>query len=153
MSNVGKDFNKVKDAIDDFAKNIAEEVANIRYYEVDRIKAVASTRLNFAIQELLQLQLLDNEEEKAKLVDQYINPSIPNWKKEKLKRQITALNLEIKKSNRLRATFADYNEYRQLSHYLIDKFGVQILEDFRANYLNKGENAIHIKKRSATPKE
>jgi hypothetical protein len=148
MSSVGKDFNKVRDAIDDFARNIAQEVADIRYYEVDKIKAIAATRLNFAVQELLQLQFLDYEKQKATLVDQFINRHTPNWKKEKLKRQITALNLEMKQNNRLRATFADYNEYRQLSHYIIDKYGKDVLHDFRENYLNKGENATHIKMRT-----
>jgi glutamyl-tRNA reductase len=153
MSNVSKDFNKVRAAIDDFAKNIAQEVADIRYYEVDKIKAIAATRLNFAVQELLQMQFLDYEQEKAKLVDQYIDPHIPNWKKEKLKRQITALNLEMKQNNRLRATFADYNELRQLSHYIIDKYGKEVLHDFRNNYLNKGENATHIRRRTGNQKE
>jgi hypothetical protein len=146
-----KDFNKVMHAIDDFAKNIAEEVANIRYYEVDRIKAIAATRLNFAIQELLHFQLLGYEEEKAKLVEVYLDRATPNWKKEKLKKEITALNLVIKKNNRLKTTFADYNEYEQLRHYVMDKFGIPAIKDFQDNYVNRGENAKHIKMRSNNP--
>lgn len=143
-----KDLNKVRAAIEDFAKNIAQEVADIRYYEVDRIKAIASTRLNLAIQELLQLQLLDYEQEKAELVDEYLKSATPNWKKEKLKKEITKLNLVIKQNNRLKATFRDYNEYEQLRHYVIDNFGIPAIKDFQDNYLNRGENAKHIKMRS-----
>lgn len=146
MSN--KDFKKAKQAIDDFANNIAEEISVIRYFEVDKIRAIAITRLIFALQELLQMQLLEYEEERAILKDVYLNPSTPNWKKEKLKKEITKLNLTIKQNNRLKATFADYNEYEQLRHFVMDKFGVPAIKDFQDNYLNRGENAKHIKMRS-----
>lgn len=149
MSN--KDFNKAKLTIEDFAKNIAEEISGIRYYEADRIKAIAATRLLFALQELLKMQLLENEEDRAKLKDVYLNPATPNWKKEKLKKEITKLNLVIKQNNRLKTTFADYNEYEQLRHYVMDKFGVPAIKDFQDNYVNRDENAKHIKIRSNNP--
>lgn len=151
MGNATHDFNKVREAIDDFAKNIAEEVADIRYYEVDRIKAIASTRLNLAIQELLQMHLFDLEQEKAQLVDVYLDRNTPNWKKEKLKKEIANLNVELKMSNRLKCTFGDYNEYKQLRHYIKEKIGQDVLDDFAANYLNKNGNDKHIRLREASP--
>jgi hypothetical protein len=153
MGNALNDFDKVRQAIDDFAKSIAEEVANIRYYEVDRIKAVASTRLNMAIQELLQMHLFDLEQEKADLVAAYLDLRTPNWKKERLKKEIAGLNVELKKSRRLKCTFGDYSEYQQLRHYLKEGIGQQVLDDFEANYLNKNGNEKHImiRESSTTP--
>ena len=99
------------------------------------------------------MQWLEYEEERAKLKDVYLNPRTPNWKKEELKKEITKLNLVIKQNNRLKSTFADYNEYEQLRHYVMDKFGVSAIKDFQDNYLNRGENAKHIKMRSTHQKK
>ena len=147
-----KDLNKIRETIEDFAKNIAEEVAHKRYYEVDEIKAIATTRLTLALNELVGMQLLDMESDMVGLVKMYQDPSVPGWKKFKLQGEIAELKLKIKQNNRLKSSFEDYNEYKQLVHYVRDKYGNDVFQDFCDNYRNKEENVLNITKRQPKSK-
>lgn len=141
-----KDISKIRETISSFAKSIAVEVADKRYYNVDEIKLIAETRLEFALWDIVQINVLLFESEKERLIVEYTDPSTPNWRKQKLQGEIRRIGNAKKKFNRVHSSLSDYNEYRQLKTFVTTKFGEEVLRDFIDNFLNKEENVLHKSK-------
>jgi len=121
------EINKI---IEDFAKNIAEEVATKRFYEVDEVKAIATTRLSFALTEILKMQVLEQEDKRAELRAVFNDPGTPIWKRRKVMAELTLLNNEIKKVNKAVAARREFNDYQQLRYFVRQKFGQDTLAEF-----------------------
>jgi len=132
-------FKELHKRMDAFAENIAKEVAEKRFYEIEEIKAIAKTRLFWAIHDCLQIQVTEKEKERRELVEAYGKVS-GSHKTIKIGVEISKVNAEKKDANRLMHTIQDYNEYEQLKHYVKDKFGENAFFDFVNNYLDRQEN-------------
>jgi hypothetical protein len=132
-------FKELDKLMNEFSENIAAEVSEKRMYEVAEVKAIAKTRLWFAITQCLQLQVTEAENRRRGLVQLYHDQRLPNWKRIKLQAELAEVTAEKKDANRLLHTMADYNEYEQLRHYIRDKYGYEALKDFYDNYCNKEE--------------
>lgn len=130
-------FKELHERMDAFAENIAKEVAEKRFYEIAEVKAIAKTRLWFAIYDCLQLQVTDKEKELRKLVEEY---GKAKGNRIQLGTVIAKVTSEKKDANRLMHTMQDYNEYEQLKKYVKEKCGENIFMDFVNNYLEKPEN-------------
>jgi hypothetical protein len=116
--------------IEDFAKNIAEEIATKRFYEVDEVKAIATTRLSFALAEILKMQVLEQEDKRAELRAVFNDPKTPIWKRRKVMAELTLLNNEIKKVNKAVSARKDFDEYQKLRYFVRQKFGYDALSEF-----------------------
>lgn len=121
------EINKI---IEDFAKNIADEVATKRFYEVEEVKAIATTRLSLALTEILQMQVLSQEDKRAELRAIFNDPKTPPWKQRKVMAELTVLNTEIKKVNKAVTARKEYNEYQKLRHFVKERFGYDVLIEF-----------------------
>jgi hypothetical protein len=116
--------------IEDFAKNIAEEVATKRFYEVEEVKAIATTRLTFALTEILKQQVLSQEDKRAELRAIFNDPKTPAWKQRKVMAELTLLNTEIKKVNKAVSARREYDEYQKLRYFVRQKLGQDALNEF-----------------------
>lgn len=121
------EINKV---IEDFAKNIAEEVATKRFYQIDEVKAIATTRLSLALTEILQMQVLSQEDKRAALRAVFNDPGTPKWKKNKVMAELAILNTEIKKTNKAVTARKDFDEYQKFRYFIQQRFGYNVLTDF-----------------------
>lgn len=133
-------FNELHSRMDFFADEIAKEVSEKRYYEVAEIRAIAKTRLWFAIYDCIQLQVTEKENERKKLVNEYAKA-----KEDRIKigAVLSKVNAEKKEANRLLHTMKNYNEYEQLKHFVKNRIGKEVFDDFIKNYLNRPENIIN----------
>lgn len=116
--------------IADFAKNIAEEVATKRFYEIDEVKAIATTRLSLALSEILKMQVLSQEDKRAELRAVFNDPRTPVWKKQKVMAALSKLNTEIKKVNKAVTARRDFDEYQKFRYFVQQRFGYDILKEF-----------------------
>src|SRR5688572_30760711 len=100
----------IQAVIQDFAKNIAEEVAHKRFYQMEEVKAVATTRLSFALSEILRLQTNQLNEEATTLKQILTDPTTPGWRKFEVAGELSQVNNKLKKINKANAAQQDYNE-------------------------------------------
>lgn len=121
---------EINRVIEDFAKNIAEEVATKRFYEIDEVKAIATTRLSLALTEILQMQVLEQEDKRAQLTAVFTDPKTPKWKRQKVMGELATLNAEIKKVNKAVAARKDFNEYQRLRYFVQHRYGYDVLTEF-----------------------
>lgn len=121
------EINKI---IEDFAKNIAEEIATKRFYEIEEVKAIATTRLALALTEILQKQVLSQEDKRAELRAVFNDPKVPVWKKQKTMAELTKLNTEIKKVNKAVSARKEFDEYQKLRYFIQQRFGHDVLTEF-----------------------
>lgn len=133
-------FKELHDRMDYFAENIAAEVAEKRYYEIAEVKAIAKTRLWFAITDCLELQVTDAENRRRLLIDAYGKPGLPQWRKLELASEISKVNSEKGDANRLLHTMQDYSAFEQMKNYIRQQFGQDSLESFFNSYYNLPEN-------------
>lgn len=122
----------IKDILNDFSKNIAEEIATKRFYELEEIKAIASARLYWALGELLKEQIKTIDREIMELRIELANSP-------KSKQHVISLKLSKEKEKRkLYMSAADeyegLNNFRLLKKYVKEKFGKEVIEDFCKNY-------------------
>lgn len=70
-------FNTQNKIIEDFAKDIAEEVGKKSMYNVSEITAIAATRLSFALSEIIKDKLGREIELRNKIMEQWGDPNTP----------------------------------------------------------------------------
>lgn len=128
--NKDKSFDEIEARIKTFSDDIAKEIAQKRFYEMEDVRAIAKTRLYLALSEVVEMFVIEMEDERLTLVEQYNNPDVPNWKKEKIKARLSVLNNQHKKYKRANHSFEDYNDYQRLKDYLKRNGHEQILQSF-----------------------
>jgi len=124
------EINKI---IEDYAKNIADEVAYKRFYEIDEVKAIAKTRLSFALTEILKLSVSEYENEAVRLKEIYTDPKTCGKEKFAIGGQLSVLNNKIKKYKKAKVAQEEGEEYRMLKKFVKDRFGPEALVEFFAN--------------------
>jgi hypothetical protein len=116
--------------IEDFAKNIAEEVATKRFYEIEEVKAIATTRLSFALTEILRVSVSIYEDEAAKLKAIYTHPDTNGKEKFEIGGQLAVLNHKIKKFKKAKVAQEEGEEYNKLKIFVKHRFGQEVLAEF-----------------------
>ena len=109
---------EVNKLIDDYSKSIAQELSDIRFWEVEKIKATISTMVKLAMIDCLEIQTIGLEKQKFSLVKEYNTPGIATWKLERLKMQLIEINKKIKEANRLRWEFSQDTDYRNFRDWM-----------------------------------
>jgi hypothetical protein len=139
-------FAQLDNTIDNHAKIIADELAQRNIYDPKEFQSFLKTRLYFALEDLVKIETSDLELQRNKLKETLL-PELPIHKKREIENQLSSISSKLKRINRVRLSFRDYDEYKQLQHFLDDKFGHDVLVDFYENYLNRNENNLHVEKR------
>jgi len=121
-------YKEIHASLDYFAENIAKEISEKRYYEIEEIKAKAKTRLWFAITDCLSITINDSEEKKRKLVSEYQNCN--DSRKIHIGIEISKLNSKIKDANKVIMLQRDYEEYEMLKKYVKDNYGNEVMQSF-----------------------
>ena len=138
-------FQALEDSIKKFSELIATELAERRIYDPKEFEAFIKTRMYFALHELVKIESSDLEQQRKGLVDAYTSALPANYKKQ-LRDQLSALTPKLKEMNRLRKSFDDFNEYKQLKGFVKEKFGEEELTNFFQNHLKKDISGIHFSK-------
>src|SRR3982751_5438305 len=119
-------FKVLEDSIKDFAEMMSAELTERKIYDKKDFEIFIKTRLYLALQQLVKIESLNLEERRKGLVDEYTS-DIPASQKNQLKRQLSLLTPRLKELHRLRKSFDDFNEYKQLKGFVKEKFGVDAL--------------------------
>jgi len=138
-------FKALEDSIKDFAEMMTAELAERKIYDQKDFEIYIKTRLYFALQELVKIESFSLEEKRKGLVDEYTS-DIPAHQKKQLKRQLSMLTPRLKELHRLRKSFDDFNEYKQLKGFVKEKFGADELDNFFQNHLKKESNGVQFLK-------
>lgn len=132
-------FKELDEAQARWAEVIANEVADRRFYDIKEVAAYAKIKLNMAIMELLTIQVNDLEQQRNGLAKAYVDKSLPVYKRMEIAGQLAELNPKKKALNRILHTISDYDEFRQLKNYIVEKFGKEALHEFFDNYVDRPE--------------
>ena len=124
---------------------IAAELAERRIYDQKDFEVFIRTRMYAALHQLVKIESFELEEKRKNLVDAYTS-DIPASQKRKLKHQLSLLTPRLKELHRLRKSFDDFNEYKQLKGFVKDKYGVEELDNFFQNHLKKETQSVHFTK-------
>jgi hypothetical protein len=138
-------FKVLEDSIKHFAEMISAELAERRIYDPKEFEAFIKTRLYAAVYELVKIESSDLEARRNVLVDAYTS-NIPEYRKKELRNQLSTLKPRLKELHRLRKSFDDYNEYKQLKGFVREKFGPEELDNFFQNHLKKETQGIQFMK-------
>jgi len=138
-------FNALEDSIKHFAEMIAAELAERRIYDQKEFEVFIKTRMYAALHELVRIETFDLEEKRKSLVDAYTS-DVPASQKRQLKDQLSILTPRLKELHRLRKSFDDFNEYKQLKGFVKDKYGAEELDNFFQNHLKKESNGVQFMK-------
>lgn len=136
-------FKKLDEAQSKWARVIADEVADRRFYDIKEVAAYAKVKLNMAIMDLVTIQVSDLEQQRSGLAAAYVDTTLSTHKRMEIASQLAEINHKKKSLNRLVHTMGDYDEFRQLKNYVSEKFGLDALHDFFDNYANKPENTAN----------
>jgi hypothetical protein len=124
---------KINDIIDDFAKSIAEEIGQKRFYEISEVKAVAKTRLSFALTEILAVSVDKYEGEQARLKEIVADPTVTGHYRAEISRKLGVVNDKLKKYRKAIKAREEGDEYDKLKSFVRDKYGTEALNDFFKN--------------------
>jgi hypothetical protein len=138
-------FNALEDSIKHFAEMIAAELAERKIYDQKEFEVFIRTRMYIALHELLKIESSELEEKRKGLVDAYTS-DIPASQKKQLRHQLSILTPRLKELHRLRKSFDDFNEYKQLKGFVKEKFGAEELDNFFQNHLKKGSKGVQFVK-------
>ena len=122
---------------------MAAELAERRIYDPKEFEAFIKTRLYAALHELVKIESSNLEQKRNGLVEAYTS-NVPAFKKRELKNQLAALTPKLKELHRLRKSFDDYNEYKQLKGFVREKFGEHELDNFFQNHLKKDSQGVRF---------
>lgn len=118
--------------IENWASDLAIRLTEVRYMDVDVIKAAMKTHLKSAIIDCMDLKIGDAEKKINSLKEQIADRSISNQKKWHLMQQIGALNPKKKQANFLKFSIKHHDEYRHLKNLISQKFGKEQLMELIA---------------------
>lgn len=138
MSKKPEIFLSVSNEIDKHSLSIATALSEMKLWSNDRVIPTISVRIKNALKDCFKLFSAAKQGERDYLVTQY-NSDIPNWKKEKIKAELSIVNRQLKDSNRVLHTFLDMSEYRLLKDMLKEKHPDAFQEwcDYQQKYLNQ----------------
>jgi hypothetical protein len=138
-------FNALEDSIRHFAEMIAAELAERKIYDQKEFEAFIKTRMYAALNEMVRIETSDLEKRRNTLVEAYTS-NVPAFRKRELKNQLASLTPKLKELHRLRKSFDDYNEYKQLKGFVKEKFGEEELDNFFQNHLKKENHGVRFMK-------
>jgi hypothetical protein len=121
---------EIEKIIDDFAGNISQEIATKRFYEIDEVKAIAKTRLSFALTEVINLSLSECQDQAAALKARYTTPGISGKEKFKIGGELAVLNNKIKKYNKVITARREASEYYALKTFVRKNYGDDTMQAF-----------------------
>lgn len=116
--------------IEGWANDLATRLTEIRYMDIDVIKASMKAHLRSAIVDCMDLKIGDAEKKINELKEKIASPATSNQKKWHLMQQIGALKPEKKAANFLKFSIRHHDEYRHLKNLVAEKFGQEQLDDF-----------------------
>jgi len=122
---------------------ISAELAERRIYDPKEFEVFIKTRLYAALHELVKIESSDIESRRNGLVKEYTS-NIPEFQKKELRNQLSTLKPKLKELHRLRKSFDDYNEYKQLKGFVKEKFGAEELDNFFQNHLKKESQGVQF---------
>ena len=138
-------FKVLEDTIKHFAELMAAELAERRIYDKKEFEAFIKTRLYVALSDLVKIESSDLEKQRNGLVEAY-SSNLPSFQKKELRNQLSTLTPRLKELHRLRKSFDDFNEYKQLKKFIKDKYGAEELENFFQNHLTKDTQNVQFMK-------
>jgi hypothetical protein len=124
---------KINDIIDDFAKDIAKEIAEKRFYEMEEVKAIAKTRLLFALTEILAVSINNYEAEAARLKAIYADPSVTGRYRAEIGGKLGVVNDKLKMYRKAIKAQEEGDEYQKLKAFVKGRFGPEVLAEFFQN--------------------
>ena len=139
-------FEAVQESIAHYATQISKELAERNIYDPKEFQAFLKVRLHDAINEIVSIETEDLEKQRQDLAAQ-LTPNISKQEKLRIEYKLKVLRPRLKELNRVKKSFEDYSEYVQLKHYIEERYGYGVIEDFYQNYLNRDQNNIHTSKR------
>lgn len=131
-------LNKLNSIIEFWAKTISEELAERRFFEVEDFTAFVKIRLFQSISDCVKIDVQELESERARMVEEF--GKAKGRRKLELGTKISKINLEKKRANRLKHSLKDYDEYRQLTIFIKERYGWNVMKDFYDNFLDRPEN-------------
>ncbi len=124
-----------------WAETISQELSERRFLEVDDFSIFAKTRLFQAIFDCVKLDIQEIENKRIEMVETY--GKLKGKDKFNFGTKIARVNLEQKRANRLKHSLRDYDEYKQLTKFITENYGWDVMKDFFDNYLDRKENYLN----------
>ena len=138
-------FNALEESIRHFAEMMAGELTDRRIHDRQEFEAFIKTRLYAALHELVKIESSDLEKKRNRLVETYTS-NIPEFRKKELRNQLSTLTPKLKELHRLRKSFDDYNEYKQLKGFVKERYGEEELDNFFQNHVKKESQGVTFTK-------
>lgn len=122
----------INKAVDEYALSISSELSEIRFWEIDKIKAAISTRIKLALIDCIEIQAFEMEADRLRLSTEYQQATAKKDGKaiERLKTKIIEVNHKLKKVKRLRHHLQDEAEYIKLKNFLREKGLENVMNEF-----------------------
>lgn len=141
-----EDVKRLEEILTHHATEITADLSGRKTYNVDEVRAMITTRLYSAMYDFSKTNHLALCQKRASMVEEYGRLHRMSDKSKAIQHgtKIAKVNEAKKKANYLYQTLKNYNEFQQLRHYILDKFGEEVMTDFTVNYLDKPENKTHI---------
>ena len=127
----------VERTISKWAHNLSERLVEIRFWDVDEMKAAMKVHLRETMRDCLKLKLSEVERERTKLIRKQTDPYTSGKAKQRITHEIAVLNLERKQTIRLMEDMRDRRKLEALKDFIELKFGSDVLKGFYEMYNEK----------------
>jgi hypothetical protein len=123
-------YEPIRQAIKDYSRAIAQDLSEIRFWEVDRIQASLYAKIFLALRECISLQSVDVERKRASLAREYSNPQTSKTRKLEIQSELSEVKIALKEHMRLRSRLNAENEKIILVRWLKDNGYGEVFEEF-----------------------
>lgn len=131
-------INHLDKIIDSWAESISNEISERKFINIKEFKSFAKVRLFQSISDCIKIDIENLEDKRISLIDKV--KTSKGKARNIMQTKLLKVNLEKKRANRLKHSLRDYNEYKQLSSYIKQRYGWDVMKDFYDNYLDKPKN-------------
>lgn len=119
-----------EDKIDYYSKSIAEEICSMPSFSAANIAVMIKTRTKLLLADVLNDRVSELEDERAFMLAEHADEHTTTFKRISLQKDLSKINAEIKKANKVLSHLKISREYELLKKLCKEKLPEEFMEDY-----------------------